>query len=73
MAILRFGPVRLILRRCFGFRLQKRMDCALEAKKVQVCAAYSCLPVRTERLYRADDLVHTAAESNSDRRPWSLL
>ena len=49
------------------------MDCALEAKKVQVCAAYSFVPVRTKRLHHADDLVHTAAASNSERRPWSLL
>ena len=73
MAILRFGPVHLLLRRSACFRLQKRMDCTLEVKKIQVCAAYSCLPMRTKRMYHADDPVHTAALRNSKRRPWSLL
>lgn len=73
MAVLRFGSVHLLLRRSAGFRLQKRIHCALEVKKVQVCAANSCLPMRTERLYHANDLVYTAAVRNSERRRWSLL
>jgi hypothetical protein len=55
------------------FRLQKRVECPMEVKEVQVCTAFSIVHLFSKRLHRKSHLVHTSPKGDHRRWSWWVL